>query len=360
MPPEQPSQAFHANRVSRNLGSATILMMLLLTFGLLTDPNEGFAVQAARPDGVWVIGFLISFLVGFTLMGMGMLAHFRRHALVFDRAGLTVRGVFRTRFLPWVDIREAAWRGGKYPSVRLRSERAKLSIDLSPYSYSRADRIVAAFRRELDPSIQRDWDRFAALAGLDDRGLPLPRTETGPEPIPSPDAIDNQSRWDRLFPVVAATGASFQVIAVDVIPPSSSWMILAFVPVGVVAVWPAPASFPPSGTLRWLRSMPEDHRREAIGCFAMLAKLMLVGVGLILLIPILVVVASLGALLALHQLAPRFADLETAKVIGAGALLALTILVLGPLERRRKRDRERRLAEHHHHSMSDGNSSPLP
>jgi hypothetical protein len=357
---EEPSQAYYANRFSRNLGSATVLMTLVLTFGLLTDPNEGFAVQAARPDGVWVISFLIATLVGFSLTGAGLLAHFRKHALIFDRLGLTVRGVLRTRFLPWNDLREAVWRARKSPSVLLRSERTKLSIDLSPYSYSRADRIVAAFRRELDPSIRRDWDRFAACAGLDDQGLPLPRPETGPAPIPAPDAIDNQARWDRLFPLVAAIGASFQVIAVDVIPPSSSWMILAFGPVGLVALWPAPTSCPPSGTLRWLRSMPEDHRREAIGCLAMLAKLMLVGVGLILLIPILVVAAILGALLALHRFAPRFADREAARVIGVWTLLFLTILVLVPLERRSKRDRERRLAEHHHHSMSDGNSSPPP
>ncbi|WP_161602253.1 PH domain-containing protein [Tautonia marina] len=357
MPPETPSQTFHANRVSRNLGSAMILMMLVLTLGLLTDPNEGFAVQAARADGFWVITFLIAFLVGFSLMGVGLLAHFRRHALVFDPDGLTVRGIFRTRYLPWNDLREAVWRAQKYPSVLLRSDRATLSIDLSPYSYSCADRIVAAFRRNLDPSIQRAWDRFALLAGLDDQGLPLPQPNAEPDPIPAPDATDNQARWDHLFPYVAATGASFQVIAVDVLPPSSSWMILAFVPVALVALWPAPTSFPPSGSLQWLRTMPEEHRREAIDCLAMLAKMVLVGVGLILLIPILVVASSLGALLALHRFAPQFADPETAKLIGASTLLLLTILILIPLERRRKRDREQRLAEHHR-MMSEGDSSP--
>jgi hypothetical protein len=173
--------------------------------------------------------------------------------------------------------------------------------------------------------------------------------------IPEPEAVENQARWDRLFPWVAATGASFQVIAVDIIPPSSSWMMLAFVPVGLVALWPAPMSFPPSGTLQWLRTMPEDHRREAIGCLAMLAKMVLVGVGLILLVPILVVATSLGALLALHRFAPQFADPETAKLIGVSTLLLLMILILVPLERRRKRAREQRLADHHH-MMSGGDS----
>ncbi|WP_169974302.1 PH domain-containing protein [Tautonia rosea] len=357
MPPEMPSQTFHANRVSRNLGSAMLLLMLVLTCGFLTDPKVGFVAQAARPDGVWVITFLIVFLVGFSLMGLGMLAHYRRHALVFGPSGLTVRGVFRTRYLPWNDLREAVWRAQKYPSVLLRSDRATLSIDLSPYSYSCADRIVAAFRRNLDPSIQRDWDRFTLLAGLDDQGLPLPQPHAEPDLIPAPEAAENQARWDHLFPYVAATGASFQVIAVDVLPPSSSWIILAFVPVGLVSLWPAPTSFPPSGTLQWLRTMPEEHRRKAIDCLAMLAKMILVAVRLILLVGILVVATSLGALLALHRFAPQFADPETAKLIGVSTLLLLMILILVPLERRRKRAREQRLAEHHR-MMSEGDSSP--
>jgi hypothetical protein len=344
MTAEDPTLTIRANRASRNLGSAGFQFLVLLVGGFVADP-KGLAAMQARPDGGRVIAALLFALLGCSALCLGLLAWSRRSAVIISPEAITVRGVLRERTIPLGEVLEVRWViRQKLTQLVLKAARGKAAIDLGLYSYSRPDLIVAALRSRLDPALQRDWDRFAALTGLDDRGLPLDRPAEGPDPIDEDEAARNRARWDRLFPWVSAVGASAQVLIADAYPPPSRGFGLGFVVVLIVALWPAPGSFAPSGTLQWLRSIPGETYREIIGCLWMLAKAILITVGLMILAFASFIAMVLGILVTIKRIDPGFAADGPAVLIVSFVLIIMLLPILFVIDRRNERAIMRRVA----------------
>jgi hypothetical protein len=343
MPNDQPTSTYRISRISRNLGAMALHMILCMGGIFLVDPT-GLAAMKKRPDAARVMAVLVPFGLLFSAGGVYLLAGYRRQCLVIGPSGITARGVFRTRSLLWDDVREVRWKivpNRKVIRVTLRADECKISIDLSPMLYIRRDQIVQELRSRLDPARHGDWEEFATIAGLDDDGKPLraPAVTPAASPIDEAEAEENRERWDRLFPWVLATGASAQVFILDAFPPPSKICALAFLPIFIIGFWPAIGSFPPSETLQGLRTLPADVRREVVACLGILAKSILVLVGVLGMIKVGLKSAMAGALFLRHRFAPGLHPAWVGLV--PVALLLLGVILVEWLDRRSKRRADR-------------------